>query len=51
MISQQVLAEGSVAGLGVTRGKSVPAGVDLKLHLFDENKPDVHEPFRSLVVS
>ena len=35
---------------GVARGKSIPMAVDLKLHRFDRNESDVHEPFRSLVV-
>ena len=34
---------------GVTRGKSTPIMVDLKLHEFDKDEPDVDEPFRSLV--
>ena len=47
-ISQQILAESTVAKFGVTRGKSIPAVVDLKLEVF-ENEPDNDEPFRSLV--
>ena len=48
-MSQQVLAEGIVAKFGVTRGKSIPMAVDLKLHRFDRIESDVDEPFRSLV--
>ena len=48
MISQQVLDESTVAKFGVTRGKSIPAVVDLKLEVFDHDEPDVDEPFRSL---
>ena len=48
-ISQQVFAEGLVAQFGVTRDKSTPMVVDLKLHEFDRDEPDVDEPFRSLV--
>lgn len=48
-ISQQVFAESTVAKFGVTRGKSIPAVVDLKLEVFDHDEPDVDEPFRSLV--
>lgn len=40
----------TVATFSVTRGKSTPpAAVDLKLHRFDEDEPDVGGPFRSLV--
>ena len=33
-ISQQILAESTVAKFGVTRGKSIPAVVDLRLEVF-----------------
>ena len=48
-ISQQVLAESTVANFGVTRGKSFPAVVDPKHELCDHDQPDVDETFRSLV--
>ena len=48
-ISQQVFAGSTVAKFGVTRSKSIPAVVDLKLEVFDHDEPDVDEPFRSLV--
>ena len=38
-----------MAQFGVTRDKSTPMVVDLKLHEFDRDEPDVDEPFRSLV--
>ena len=38
-----------MAKFGVTRGKSTPMVVVLKLHKFDKDEPDVDEPFRSLV--
>lgn len=34
---------------GVTSAESIPAVVDLELHLLDEDEPDVDEPFRSFV--
>ena len=34
---------------GVTRGKSTPIMVDLKLHEFDKDEPNVDEPFQPLV--
>ena len=37
-----------MAEFGVTRGKSIPIMVDLKLHMFDKNESDVDVPFRSL---
>ena len=43
------LAEGTAPKLGVTRGKSTPAVVDLRISLFDEHGPDVDGPFQSLV--
>ena len=46
-ISQQVFVEGTVAKFGVSRGIIITAVVDLKLHRFDEDEPDVDEPFRS----
>ena len=43
------MAEDLVAKFGVTRGKSAPMVVDLKLHEFVKDEPDVDEPFRSLI--
>ena len=48
-ISQQVFVEDLVAKFGVTRGKSTPMVVDLKLHEFDKDEPDADETFRSLI--
>ena len=45
----QVFAERTVAKFGVTRGKCVPAVVDLKLEVFDKDEPDVDEYFRLFV--
>ena len=42
-ISQQVFAEGTVAKFGVTRGKTISAVVDQKLHRL--NEPSADEPF------
>ena len=38
-----------MAKFGVTRGKSTPMVVDLKLHEFDKDEPDADETFRSLI--
>ena len=38
-----------MAKFGVTRGKSTPVVVVLKLHKFVKDEPDVGEPFRSWV--
>ena len=38
-----------MAKFGVTRGKSTPTMVVLKLQEFGKDDPDVDEPFRSLV--
>ena len=46
-MSQQAVAEKIVAKFGVTQNK--PMVVGLKLEQFDEDEPDVEEPFRSLV--
>lgn len=48
-LSQQAFAEDVVAKFGVTRNKAIPMVVGLKLEEFDEDEPDVEEPFRSLV--
>ena len=48
-ISQQGFAEVHVTTFGVTRGESTPMMVDLKLHEFDKDGPNVDEPFQSWV--
>ena len=48
-ISQQAVAEKIVAKFGVTSNRDTPMMVGLKLDEFDNNEPNVSEPFRSLV--
>ena len=46
-MSQQAVADKTIAKFGVTQNK--PMVVGLKLEQFDADEPDVEEPFRSLV--
>ena len=48
-MSQQAVAQNTVANFGVTQNKETPMVVRLKLEQFDADEPDVEEPFRVLV--
>ena len=47
--SQQIFTGSTIATFDVTRGKYIAAVVNQKLELFNHDKTDVDEPFRSLV--
>ena len=47
-ISQQDFAGNAVVKIGVTRGKGINAVADQKIEVFDQDKQDIDEPFRSV---